>query len=551
MKKKAFALFFLLSLSAGAAAEESKFFKIFPSKSGNSDKQAVVRLKNGNAISGTLVFENDKKVVINWEGGDITLARAEISSIERGGRIKEDGGLLIQEAGGAAWPHANSPVLQLTNGQVIDGEIGAVTPEIVSMKKDLGDGDVAYLDFPRPKIESLEFRPVRTDEDAKIEDDLRARFPKMRIHRQGLVVLFTDSEGSALTELKSVLREQMTALYLEFFELVKGRQPAHPHFVVVFDDPYEYFQHALADGVPAWLCPGYFTPAGRTLYLVNYSGNQFTSLVYEVVQGVRKGVGQQGDAVKSAVDSYYHGIVDGAVRDASVKVENAVGFMSAVFTEQTVSTLRHEVTHEFFHDWGLQTILVSEMKENKEISKKKKDMLEAKTIEKKKELLGEILGLRKRESAAKLDTRAANSWYVEGIAEYAATSAVGRPNVERQYLVKQALKKNELWPIEQLTVYKMGSFPGIAVDAAFSAYAQSWSLVDFLMKKHRKGFIAYLERMAKETPQGNQDFTWLIEAVGTDLRELEKEWHAHIAAYDEVEDPEIEQFIRIREILGS
>ncbi len=42
---------------------------------------------------------------------------------------------------------------------------------------------------------------------------------------------------------------------------------------------------------------------------------------------------------------------------------------------------------------------------------------------------------------------------------------------------------------------------------------------------------------------------WLLEAIGKDSKTLEKEWHAHIDTIPDAEDPSIEQFLRVREIL--
>ncbi|HTL70752.1 MAG TPA: DUF1570 domain-containing protein, partial [Candidatus Eisenbacteria bacterium] len=172
----------------------------------------------------------------------------------------------------------------------------------------------------------------------------------------------------------------------------------------------------------------------------------------------------------------------------------------------------------------------------------------SKDAKKKKELLADLLGLRK--SDRKAEFGAANSWFVEGLAEYAATSALEIPNNERLFKVKEARKKNELWPLEQLTVYRSGSFPGVSTDAALSGYAQSWSFVTFLMKKHREGFLKYLDRMSRETPAADQDIQWLVEAIGVPLRPLENEWHAYIDTLETVDDPDIERIVRLQEILG-
>ena len=516
------------------------------------ENQAVIYLKNGSAISCVIVSEDANFVVAKWQGGTITFNQNEIATIERKRQIGDNKGIFVpEETTKKDWEYENNPVIQLKNQQIIDAQVKEVRRYSIILQEDLGQG--AYIDheIEKRRIESLLFKPVRNIESDRIEERLRSQFPKMRFYRDGMVTLVTDSSGSSLKIIKKVIRDQTKTLYLEFPELFRNRQPLHQHYVVVFDSMMDYYQIAITDGIPPWACPGYFAPTQKVLFMMNYIGDEFTDFLYEAVTGVREVMDAGGEDAKKRLDRRYHAQIDGIVQDVKVKWENAVAFMRGLFMRETLVTLRHEITHEFFHNWGVQTIVVSKMKEpDEELIEKKRKLLETDDPKKKRELITEILGMRRKESKKEIQIEAANSWFVEGLAEYASTSALGDLNKHRLFVVKEARRKSELLPIEHLTVYKMGSFLGVADEVSLSAYAQSWSLVDFLMNQHRDGFIRYLERMAQEQAEGFEDIQWLLDEVNKGLRELEAEWHAYIDSYEEIQDPQIEQWFRVREILG-
>ena len=513
--------------------------------------QAVIYLKNGNAMSCTITYEDSKKVVANWQDGEIVLGRNEIAKIERSQSIHKGDGIIIATAEDSSgkWAYKSNPVVKLTNGQILDAAVSEIKGDTVILRQDLGDGAYAEHDIEKKRIESLEFRPVINEESQKIEKKLKEQFPKMGFHRFGMITLITDSQGSTLKNIKQILRDQEIVLYFEFLELLKNHQPSFQHYVVVFDNLSDYFEYALTDGIPAWLCPGYFSPTEKVLFMMNLGGQQMTDDIYQVVKGGRDMVNFQADAIKQVVDPKRDAQIEGLAHDLNSKWESAMAYMSGVYADISVVTLRHEFTHEFLHDWGLQTIVVSGMKKTDDaLVKKKKELFNTKDTERKKDLLMQIAKMR-RNGDEDVKVEASNSWFVEGLAEYAATTALGDKNDMRLYELKEAKRKNELWPIEQLTVYKMGSFPGVTTSSALSAYAQSWSFVSFLMKNYRKEFLSYLHRMAVEKPSGDDDLKWLIEALKKDLRIIEKEWFASIDAQPNVEDPQIEQMMRIREII--
>ena len=72
------------------------------------------------------------------------------------------------------------------------------------------------------------------------------------------------------------------------------------------------------------------------------------------------------------------------------------------------------------------------------------------------------------------------------------------------------------------------------------AYGQSWAFTHFLMNNYRDEFLEFQERMAREKPKENEDVEWLAEALGKDLREVEKEFLAYMDGFEEAEYPDFD-----------
>lgn len=518
------------------------------------EKQAVIFLKNGSSISCKIVNETAKKVVVEWEGGEVTFGRNEIVRIERKRMIAEGDGIRIAEPEPeAGWKYKHDIVVRLTNGQVIDAVVSEVHGPVVVLKEDLGGGSSIDHEVERSKIEALDFRPVSNPASDKIAGNLRRQFPKMRFYEDGIITLVTDSSGSSLKTLKKTLQDQVKEVYLEFFPLLKNRKPEVQVFVVVFDKFQDWFEYALTDGVHPFYVGGYFDPVDEILFLPNKFGDEMSGNVRKAVEFTRQGLNQMSDTLKSRYGDKYEAQIEGAFHDAKVAVDNYIDFVMGVLMNETMHVLRHEFVHSFFHSFKSQSIIISKINKSSEaLLRKKADLLASSDPAKKAELLKEILKIQSKRDKQfeKLETNADNSWFVEGVAEYAGTYPVGGELGDRLFDVKEAEEQKQLLPLEHLTVYKSGSFVGVERDSKLSAYAQSWSLVHFLMKRYPEGFLRYLDRMAGEKPSEADDLNWLLEAVGKDLRVLESEWHEHIAAMPTPKDPEIEIWWRVRDIFG-
>lgn len=516
-----------------------------------SGERVTLHLRNGSHIAGVLVAEGAQGIAIRWKEGLVTFSKSEVLSVERGKALPEKRGPLFAREAPETWPYRQEMVIELANGTVVDAPITRVEKNQVVVETVLEEGGVIQQAFARDNIESFRPRPVFNETAERIEKDLRERFPKMKWYRGGGFVIVTDSYTTWVKEYQRELREHFVDFYLRFFPLLKGRPFLTNNYIVIFDDWEAYADHALSDGVPGWLALGYFSPEEEVVYLPNYLGDKFLRLIEEsYLVPVKDAINSLEEKIKQAVDSRYHIFIEDELRQLKGKFEEFHTAFRSLYREQTLTTLRHEATHELFHNWGLQTVVVSKVtpEDQEKLRLRKKEYLEATAPEKKKRLLEEIFTNR---GETPLNIASSNSWFVEGLACYTQASPLGTPDQTILYLFQEARRKNRVLPLEQLTVYKMGSFPGISTESQGFAYAQSWAFVHFLMTHYPDGFMAYLGRMSRETPKGNEDIAWLAEALGKPLRELEGEFLIAMDAFETVDSPELRFFDLIQHIAHS
>jgi len=278
-------------------------------------------------------------------------------------------------------------------------------------------------------------------------------------------------------------------------------------------------------------------------------GEKFSEILFEGLVGESgRRIDDIVEKVEENIDKRYHIFFEGQVKTLKDKFWEAYSYYKGMYRESTMETLRHEFAHEVFHNWGLQGIELSKFERNEDaLIKKKKEFLEAKDYKKKARLIRALIALKE----GPLDMRAANSWLAEGVATYCETSTIGAENDRWLYIYQEMARKGPIYPLESLTYYKIGSFPGVASSAMLQMYAQSWAFVDFLMAEYPKEFMEYQRRMAEETAKENQDIEWLSEAIGKDIKTIEKELVEYMSRYEEVDDPYIRHFDKLLSIMRN
>ncbi len=546
----------LPSLKRATLAKVNKIIslksRISSYKKPSSEGLVTLYLKNGSAISGQLIDETKEGYTMLWQGGEVVFSLGEVERLVRGGKAVEDKeGLLFEVDIPAEWPYNNDTVIMLTNGIVMDAKVTDVSKESITVGYSLEEGGTIEQELDRAKIEYMLFEPVSDDNSRRQKANLEKLFPKMEFYKVGNFTIVTDSYITWVKEYKSTLRQAYTDVYLTFFELFKDRKPRYQNFVVIFDDYRTFAEYAIADGVPAWAVLGYFRPDDKILYLFNSLGERYTDYLLEIWLGSKtRQIDRWADDMKEQYKGRYEKTIDGMAKDVKDRFWRYHNIIKGELRRQTMSTLRHEFTHELFNNWGLQNIIVSRVTGDRQrLIDKKKDFLETDDAAKKREIFIDLINMRSRQKLPEME--AANSWLAEGVATFSETDPPGSQNDRWLYVFQKMVREDAVYPLEYLTVYKIGSFPGVYRDAMLNAYAQSWAFVTFLMNRYPKEFMEYQRRLSEDSAKGQEDIKWLLEALGKELKPLEKEFVKYMDRYEDLEDPFAARYERMLNIFNE
>ncbi|MDP8230617.1 MAG: DUF1570 domain-containing protein [Candidatus Gorgyraea atricola] len=505
------------------------------------DKVAL-HFRDGSTMIGGLAGITKDAYHIDWKGEEIIVYLDMVDRITPPKEALKEKTLLSDEEISEHWPFKNDVVIRLNNRSILDAKIDRVDPDKLYLSYATEGGGSIEQDIERSEIQYLIFKPVDNEESRNTEDSLKRLFPEMEFYKDGNFTIVTDSYITWVKRCRKVLRKTYTDIYLEFFDIFKDREPKLQNFVVIFDDYVDFVEYAVSDGVPGWAAAGYFTPEDKVLYLFNVLGDRFAELLFEGIVGESgRQINQIVDAIETRVDKRYHIYVEGRAKKIKNKFWKVYNYYENMFINMTMSTLRHEFTHELFHNWGLQNITLSRFKgPDKELIKRKKAFLEEKDYKKKAKVLKKLL--EQKSEDVPLDMKAANSWLSEGMATYCEPDELGAQNDRRLFIYQEMTRKGPVYPLEFLTAYKMGSFPGVYSRAMRDMYAQSWAFVSFLMKRYPKEFMEYQNRLAGETAKYSEDINWLLEALGKDSKTIEREFAEYMAGFEELEDPFLIRF---------
>ncbi len=499
---------------------------------------ATIYLTNGGSMNGQLVEDTAEHVTLRADYGDVGFRREEIARLVKGGTVPEQD-ISLPWQGKPQWSYQHDIVVRLMKGTIVDGKITMVTPQEVMVTQEVPGGGRIEQTLRRTEIDQLLFRPRPTPRAEQIEARLRQLFPKMQWYEEGMFTIVTDAPGPTVKQYRQTIRELATDWYLTFFSLAQGRTPTVQQYVVVFDDWADYIEYAATDGVPGWLAVGYFDPQQEVLYCFNMLGDRFSELLEEAYLGdARTWRDRLSQQVKESREAVF---IEGQLSELLQKFETAHSTIRQIYGQLSVDVLRHELTHAMFHNWQLQTVVLSKLPAaDPDEIKKKQQFLKTEDAHQKRQLLEEILNRQKQQELPQL--QADNSWFSEGLAGYMEPSTVGGLNVERVAEVKEARRAGRLLPFEFLNTFRMGSFPGITTQSQLYAYAQSWALCHFLMQRYPDRFLVFQDHLARERPKNqDEELRWFVDAMGTDQRALEAEFFQYVDSLPEQDSFRMQQ----------
>ncbi|MFH1782730.1 MAG: hypothetical protein ABH848_03840 [Candidatus Omnitrophota bacterium] len=514
----------------------------------NKLEKIAIHFKDGSMIIGELISKTEDEYRIMYKDEETIVFAGLVERIGDPEEALREKDTLSNKEISEHWPYEHSVVIRLKNTNILDAKIINVTDDRLTLLYG-GEEEARFeQEIERDQLENIIFKPVDNEETRKVRRNLEELFSKMEFYTEGNFTIVTDSYATWVKECKGTLRRTYTDIYLEFFDVFKDREPMMQNFVVIFDDYSDFIEYAVSDGVPGWAVMGYFDPQQRVLYMYNILGDRFSEFMFEAWVGeTGRTIDDIVEDVQGMVDKRYHIFIEGMAKKIKDKFWEAYSYYRNMFRDSTMSVLRHEFAHEVFHNWGIQSVIVSKFKgETSDLVRRKKEFLETKDPKKKARLFKTLMTQSNQD--VPIDMRAANSWLAEGTATYCQTSALGEQDDMLLYTFQEMLRKGPAYPIEFLTNYKLGSFPGVYSGIMLDMYAQSWAFVNFLMDNYKDEFVKYQNKLAEVKTEESEDVEWLFEILGKDSKTLQKEFLAYMDDYEEIEDPNIERFVNIYNI---
>jgi hypothetical protein len=499
----------------------------------------TIYLKHGSVISGKLIAKRENEYEVESKGNKYVLLKSQIDHVE------------FKDASAALWTYKNKIVVKKTSGVILDGEIVDVDKDKITMAFNEGGGNME-MGVDRKDIDHLIASPVCNKESVDTEERLKKLFPKMSVYKKDNFTLLTDANPVWIKHYTKELDNQFTEIYMKFFGLFKNRAQEGQNFVILFDDPADYIKYTVASLGPMYAL-GYFDPDDRTLFIYNGWGTRFEKLYRDYIEGICNAIDEHAKGEKAKLnDGGWQITVEGYAKEQKDVLWKWYDLHKRIALDETFEVMRHEFTHEIFHNWGLQGVVTSRppVDKDKMAAKEKEilDALESKNQEKIEDVFKDLYKMKKN-YYEDLEMSVSNSWLAEGIAVYCMTSPIGTINERFLAGYQEMSDKNRINPLEFITNFKRGSFSGLNYQSMLDGYAESWGFTKFLMEKYPAQFIDYQNRMADRLMQkkiaeaSEDDFNLLLKCLNKDLPALETEFKEYMTHFDRVDDPMVKRVL--------
>lgn len=147
----------------------------------------ILSLKNGNEIRCAIQSVNldSDTITIKWQGGTIAFAESEIASVNPslvGTKSDDRISIRYKDEITKWWPHIHNPVVRLTNGHIVDGEITLVEQSRIHMREKVKKGGFIRYAFERNQIDRIRFRAVSPEDSREKFIALHKEFPSMGLY---------------------------------------------------------------------------------------------------------------------------------------------------------------------------------------------------------------------------------------------------------------------------------------------------------------------------------------------------------------------------------
>ena len=369
--------------------------------------------------------------------------------------------------------------LTLRNGQVVTGRVVGETATSVRLREGLGFSGYVVSPYKRDEIATLEALPGASFEVTATDVRLCQEFPGYNFAKNPPYTFVTDKSFSDVEKILGLLGSLRRQFEERFAPLIRvGSEPRE--IQIIFFGKEASFRTYAERVAPAFVnSAGFYSARDNRLALLDQLGSQQYAGVQNEISQRQHALNQRG------------GGGTGSLGETARRLAAAQGQLTSLAKGMTEQVIRHEGAHQLFHAYQIHSPYGAEP-----------------------------------------------TWLREGLAVYCEPEEVGRYHYAMAKRIAAYRKAGQLLSLRTLLTHRAGGgFFALGPRQAEIAYAQSWSVVYFLMQDpYRRGFFEFVKsyRDLKDERAVEQILTRdpvksMESFMPSDFTTLESQWQEFIS----------------------
>jgi hypothetical protein len=360
-----------------------------------------------------------------------------------------------------------------TDGRVLRGRVTAESETSIHLLQGFGATGQMEMTLARSEVREI-VRNSREPPPISLRDvRFRLEFPDLNFYRRPPFTIVTDQDFFRVEDAVSLLEELNVEITRAFRPLITRPKRDDGIQLLFFSDERQFDDYRKRYASDLSLASGFYSSAKDRLVVFDQKNSRWARQATgraDMLKSVH-----DGTAVRKTALEQWHSSTSSRIRAATERANRAI--------------LRHEGAHQLFSTYGVHS-----------------------------------------------EHGAEHPWLIEGLAEYCEDEGGGARERRAEEARRRGLRssfaelvnftstKDFRGPTDELR-RKAGVGPDTEIVAA--AYAQSWFIVQHMMRNHRDGFFEYI-RFVRDPANGRElgtapRFDVLSRFVGRTSEELERE----------------------------
>ena len=369
--------------------------------------------------------------------------------------------------------------LVLRNGQVVTGRVVGETATTVRLREGFGFSGYVVSPYKREEIATVETLPEASFEVTAADVRLCQEFPEYNFAKNPPYTFVTDESFSDVEKILGLLGSLRRQFEKQFAPLIRAGSEPREIQIVFFGKESAFRTYAQRVAPEFVNSAGFYSTRDNRLALLDQLGSQQYASIQNKISRRQQALNQhERDGTGS----------DG---EAARRLAAAQGQLTSLAKAMTEQLVRHEGAHQLFHMYHIHSSYGAEP-----------------------------------------------TWLREGLAVYCEPEEIGRYHNAMAERIATARKAGQLLPLRTLLTHRAADgFFALGAEQAETAYAQSWSVVYFLMQDpYRRGFFEFIksyrdlnDTQAAERLLARDPVKSLESFLATDFTIFESQWQEFVS----------------------